>query len=267
MKTPLLSLALALCFGMPAHAEDRLQQAIQSPLRSADYVKRDAARHPYQVLTFFGIRPDMTVVELVPGGGWYTEILAPYLKAEGRYIAAGFASDSASQYGRKSALAFQQKLQASPELYGKVQNGLFEPPTRYNFAAAGSVDMVLTFRNIHNWLAAGDSDLQKTFGSVFQALKPGGIFGVVEHRLPESRPQDSEANSGYVHQSFVIAMAEQAGFRLLASSEINANPKDLADYKNGVWSLPPTLSNGETDRARYLAIGESDRMTLKFVKP
>ncbi|AVR98801.1 class I SAM-dependent methyltransferase [Pseudoduganella armeniaca] len=244
-----------------------LKAAIASSSRTPDNVKRDVYRHPYETLTFFGIRPDMTVVELAPGGGWYTEILAPYLRDKGKLIAAGATPESKSPNTAKAGERFKQRLDANPTAYGKVQLGAFEPGAGvFNYAAPGSADMVLTFRNLHNWMEGGDEKLKALLASVHTALKPGGVFGVVEHRLPASQKQDATASSGYMHEAYVIKLIEGAGFKLAEKSEINANPKDTADHKNGVWALPPTYANKDEDRAKYAAIGESDRMTLKFVK-
>jgi predicted methyltransferase len=244
-----------------------LKAAIDDSGRSAASKTRDAARHPYETLTFFGIKPGMTVVELAPGAGWYTEILAPYLRDQGRLIAAGNDPKSNNAGARRAAARFQAKLDANPGAFDKVQLGVFEPPANINYAPKGSADLVLTFRNIHNWVPAGDATLHQLFTGVYDSLKPGGIFGVVEHRLPAGQEQDARASSGYLHQSYVIKLIEGAGFKLAATSEINANGKDKANHKGGVWALPPSYTNQDVDRARYAAIGESDRMTLKFVKP
>ncbi|CDG85574.1 class I SAM-dependent methyltransferase [Janthinobacterium agaricidamnosum] len=267
MKGLFLAITLACGVSGMAMADDALKAAIASSQRSPANVTRDDARHPYETLTFFGIKPNMTVVELIPGTGWYTEILAPYLRQHGKLIAAGSDPQSASENSRRAAARFQQRLDANPALFGKVQVGVFAPPTTYNFAPKGTVDMVLTFRNIHNWIPSGDASLKTLFSNIYDSLKPGGVFGVVEHRLPASRAQDAEASTGYMHESYVIKLAEDAGFKLAAKSEINANPKDNADHPKGVWALPPTYNNGDVDRDKYTAIGESDRMTLKFVKP
>lgn len=247
--------------------DDALKAVIESDHRTPAYVQRDAARHPYETLSFFGIEPGMTVVELSPGGGWYTEILAPYLRDSGHYVAAAYPEDSSRENRRTYTANFKKKLAADPARYDRVQLAAFEPPHRLSYAQPGSADLVLTFRNLHNWLSYGEEGIKGVFQSVYDTLKPGGVFGVVEHRLPETMPQDATASSGYMHESYVISLAESVGFKLAEKSEINANPKDTADHPNGVWALPPTLRNKDQDRARYESIGESDRMTLKFVKP
>lgn len=261
------ALFLTLAVQLPSFAEDLgLKAAVAAPSRTKANAARDAARHPYETLNFFGIKPTMTVVELVPEGGWYTEILAPYLRAEGSLIGAGdpLTQDDEGFYTR----LFKKLLDSNPAVYDKVKMGVFQPSKKkFDFAKDGSVDMVLTFRNVHNWVTKGDEDVGAAFKAVFASLKSGGVFGVVDHRRPAGMRQDPTARGGYVHEAYVIKLAEAAGFKLAAKSEINANPKDLADYHNGVWSLPPSFANGDYQRERYTAIGESDRMTLKFVKP
>jgi predicted methyltransferase len=232
-----------------------LQAAIAGPQRSETNKARDQYRHPLQTLTFFGIKPDMTVVEIWPGNGWYTEILAPFLKNHGKlYEALG---------GGTGAKTFEGKLKANQAVYGAVIVTELQPPAQTEIAPAGTADMVLTFRNVHDWLSRGNTE--DYFKAFYRALKPGGILGLTDHRADPSQPQDPDAKNGYVRQDYMIQLAEQAGFKLLGSPEINANPKDPRNQP--VWNLPPTLRQGQKDRAKYLAIGESDRMTLKFVKP
>ena len=267
-KYVLMSMALsgAVC-SQAVMADDMLQNVLSGAQRSAENRARDLARHPKETLEFFGITPKMTVVELTPGRGWYTEILAPYLKPQGQLIEALQDPLSDSEYGRSRFAAFQKKLNDNPVAFDKVKMTVFEPPVKLNFAQENSVDMVLTFRNIHNWIIGGDGNMKLLFKNVFMSLKPGGVFGVVEHRLPVDKVQDANASTGYVSETYVIRMAESVGFKLAAKSEINANPKDHADHKNGVWALPPTYANKDEDRQMYTDIGESDRMTLKFIKP
>jgi predicted methyltransferase len=261
-----LILAALLATGLTAtaaHADDALKAAIAGTHRLPANSARDSFRHPYETLSFFGIKPTMTVVELTPEGGWYTEILAPYLREKGKLIGAGEAIEPSKRYG----MMFRKKLDSNPAIFDRVATAVFDPPTQLDFAKPGSVDMVLTFRNVHNWVGDGEDKMKMVFKRIYESLKPGGVLGVTDHRLPESMPQDANASSGYVHESYVIKMAESAGFKLAAKSEVNANPKDDANHKRGVWALPPTLANRDEDREKYLAIGESDRMTLKFVKP
>ncbi|WP_295764024.1 methyltransferase [Undibacterium sp.] len=267
MKQLFVAIAIAAGFSQLAVADDGLKSAIAGAQRSPANVSRDAARHPYETLSFFGIKPGMTVVELSPGAGWYTEILAPYLRKDGKLIAANFDPASSSDYASKNSLRFKQKLDASPAVFDKVELGIFEPPSKLSYAPKNSADMVLTFRNIHNWVGNGEPSMKALFQSVFETLKPGGVFGVVEHRLPAAKAVGGASSEGYVHEAYVIKLAESVGLKLAAKSEVNANPKDTAEHENGVWALPPVLANKDKDKAAYLAIGESDRMTLKFVKP
>jgi predicted methyltransferase len=267
MNKLLWSALLVLGSCAAAQADDALQQAITSPVRTPAYAARDNWRHPYETLTFFGLRPDSTVVEISPGGGWYTEILAPYLRAKGQLILAADDPESTRPETVKNLERLKAKLSAQPALYDRVRVGVFAPPAKLDYAAPGSVDLVLTFRNVHNWMDQGDAGVRAVFASAYRSLKPGGVLGVVEHRLPADRAQDATSSTGYVHQTYVTRIAQEVGFRLEASSEINANPKDTADHGGGVWALPPSYVNKEVDRERYQAIGESDRMTLKFIKP
>lgn len=252
-----------------AEADDALRAAIAGPYRSPDFVARDGARHPHETLSFFGIRPDLTVVEIWPGGGWYTEILAPYLRDRGKLYAAHFSADAQLKYFRELRGGFLHKLAAAPALYDKVEVTEFDPPRAVAIAPPGSADLVLTFRNVHNWTMRGGGEERTlaAFAAMYAALRPGGILGVVDHRLPANRPLGDQDESGYLREDFVIDMAERAGFHLVAKSEINANPKDHADHPEGVWDLPPSLRGDAARRDHYLAIGESDRMTLKFIKP
>jgi predicted methyltransferase len=220
---------------------------------------RDRYSHPLETLTWFGIKDNMTVVEVWPGGGWYTDILAPFLKEHGVYYAAG--ADPESEGAKK----FKEKLAANPDLFGKVKVTALSAPGKVEIAPAGSADMVLTFRNVHNWVANGQAE--NVFKAMSTALKPGGVLGVVEHRANPNIPQDPKAESGYMREDYVIKLAQDDGLQLVGKSEINANPKDTKDYAQGVWTLPPVLRLKDVDKEKYLAIGESDRMTLKFVKP
>jgi len=242
-----------------------LATVIEGEWRSPANRARDAHRHPRETLEFFGIQPGMTVVEIWPGGGWYTEILAPYLRAQGRYIAAHWDPEAPQEGTRKAVQAFKDKLAARPDLYGKAEVVVLAPPGNTAMVEPESVDMVLTFRNIHNWLMAGQAEA--VFAAMYRVLKPGGVLGVVEHRAAAGQPADARGRSGYVSEEQAVALAEQAGFRLEAASEVNANPLDTKDHPAGVWTLPPTFAKGEEDRERYQAIGESDRFTLRFRKP
>lgn len=260
-------LALAACtvtFTGAVEAAD-LKSVIQSDHRTSSYAARDQYRHPAETLEFFGIKPDMAVVEIWPGGGWYTEILAPWLKEEGSFYAAHFPEDSSSKYFRNSREAFDKKVAADSASYGSVKITAFDPADGSDIVPAGSADAVLTFRNVHNWMNSGNDE--NAFKSFYAALKPGGVLGVVEHRAKPGTSHEDMVSSGYVTQEYVIELAKKAGFVLEQSSEINANPKDTAKHPKGVWTLPPTLSLGEQDKDKYLAIGESDRMTLRFRKP
>lgn len=245
----------------PAHAS--LAALAAAPHRSPGNVARDRARHPVEVLEFFGVQPDSTVIEILPGSaGYFMEILAPYLRERGLYVAASRDASAPERYlaDHRRLLA---RLAAEPALYGKVRVTQFAAD-RHEIAPAGSADFVLTFRNLHNWIDRGEVD--GALRAFHRALKPGGVLGVVDHRGRDDLPQAAQAHTGYVRQDYAIALIERAGFRLVAASEINANPRDTKDYAEGVWTLPPSYRLGDRDRARYDAIGESDRFTLKFVK-
>jgi len=266
IKIFLLVLLLPSFNSIADSSADSLKTAINGKHRSTQHKNRDIYRHPEATLEFFTVEPDMTVVEIWPGGnGWYTEILAPYLKDQGLVYVAQFDENSTSPYFKKNFVKFKQKLAANPDIYGKVIITTLQPPEQLEIAPPGSADRVLTFRNVHNWIKS-DQALQ-VFEAMYLALKPGGILGVVEHRNSALTKQDPKAQSGYVTEAYIIEFAEQIGFKLLAKSEINANPKDTHNHTKGVWSLPPSLKGGEDDKAYFENIGESDRMTLKFIKP
>ena len=265
-----LILMSSLCLGAVAAIASetdaaKLRGLIDGPQRSAKNVARDQYRHPFEVLSFFDVSPDATVVEIDPGGaGYWTEILAPYLKDHGRYIAANGPKDSPSEEVQRGNAGFAAKIAADPANYAKVEVSEFDPG-RKDPAEPGQADFVLTFRNIHNWMADGTSEA--AFRAFFKALKPGGVLGVEEHRGRVDQPQDPKAKSGYVRQDYAIQLAEAAGFKLAGASEVNVNPKDTKDYPAGVWTLPPTFRLKDQDRDKYATIGESDRFVLKFVKP
>jgi len=240
----------------------KLKAIVAGDQRSAANKARDKYRHPVETLAFFGIRPNMTVVELWPFGGWYTEIIAPYVKDKGVYYAAAMDPTSTGQEDVEYNAELKKLLEAHPDLYGKVKWSVLAKG-KYNLAPDGSADLVVTFRNIHNWVWSGDE--KEVFAAAFRALKPGGILGVEEHRAndPKAPPGRGQA---YVGEDYAIALIESAGFKLAGRSNINNNPKDTKDYPKGVWTLPPSFAMGDTDRAKYAAIGESDRFTLRFVK-
>ncbi|ABI66788.1 class I SAM-dependent methyltransferase [Maricaulis maris] len=233
---------------------------------------RDEWRHPQETLEFFEVDPSSTIVEIWPGGGWYTDIIAPWVNANGgQYVAAHFDPNSGSQNRQRSRASFDAHVEDTA-IYGNILTVSFNSETTLGLDA-DSVDTVLTFRNIHNWMSRGFAE--RAFADFHTVLRPGGVLGVVEHRLPSTREQDPGAPNGYVQQAYVIALAEEAGFEFVAASEINANPADTADHPLGVWTLPPVRRSpsadselaAEFDRAAYDAIGESDRMTLLFRKP
>ncbi|HXH53107.1 MAG TPA: methyltransferase [Sphingomicrobium sp.] len=242
-----------------------IEAAVAAPTRAPANTPRDRYRNPVETLAFFGVQPHHVVVEIWPGGGWYTEILAPYLHSGGGRLYA-----AAPDWGQGG---INRLKEANPPLYGPILQAdfpAFEPGTAR--VPDGIADVVLTFRNVHNWRMGYRRDDKQdysaeAFRQIYAMLKPGGVLGIVDHRLPENADAERERTSGYIKVSTVTRLAEQAGFRLAASSEVNANPRDTADWPSGVWTLPPTLALKDRDRDRYLAIGESDRMTLKFVKP
>ena len=241
-----------------------LDNILADPHRSEADRARDRYRHPKDTLLFFGIRPEMTVLEVWPEPGWYTDIIAPLVRDRGKYYAAVMEPDPASQFVTGRLASFRNKLAADPTLYGNATIVTF-PAHGGDVVPPGSIDLVVTFRNIHNWMSEGTAS--DAFATIFKALKPGGMLGVVDHRGSPGVPQDPKAKSGYVSEEYAIKLIEAQGFRLLGTSEINANPKDTKDYEQGVWTLPPTFRLGDKDRDKYTEIGESDRFTLKFEKP
>ena len=243
-----------------------LEAALAAEHRKPENRARDPQRHPLETLTFFGLQEDMTVVELWPGGGWYTEILAPVLAEEGKLVVTNFDPEgpedlNLTRYGKR----MQEKLTSNPELFGGVDVRIVRPPESIELGEAGSADLVLTFRNNHGWLSGGYHD--KVYEAAFDVLKPCGVLGVVQHRAAPGTDPATAGDIGYVAEEVVIEAAEEAGFVLAGRSEVNANPRDTKDHPEGVWTLPPSYRLEEQDRAKYEAIGESDRMTLRFVKP
>jgi predicted methyltransferase len=265
----LAAVVLAVAAGAAAAAataaaapDPALKAAVADPGRSANFIARDAVRHPVEELTFFGLKPGMSVVELWPGGGYWTEILGRYLARSGTYTVALESTDDSE--GNQSVSRWRSRIAAEKDHLGTIHETTLAAG-RYDIAPPGSADLVLTFRNLHNWMDGGYAD--QALAACFTALKPGGILGIEEHRGRTDKPQDPKAADGYVREDYTIALAKKAGFVLVAKSEINANPKDTKDWPDGVWTLPPTLSQGEKDRAKYVAIGEADNFVLKFRKP
>jgi predicted methyltransferase len=252
----------------PEPADAALQAALAKVLtgdwRSPANRARDAARHPAQTLAFFGLHPDAIVVEAAPGGGWYTEVLAPLLRTTGQLWAAHEAADDTEPARRRARQAFDAKLASRPDVYDRVRVGALARSPQFgpDIAPAGGADFVLTFRNLHNWLQAGHLDA--TLKAFHGVLKPGGVLGVEEHRAPPGASLDWVVKNGYVPEALAIERARAAGFELVARSEVNANPRDDKNHPHGVWSLPPTQAGGEERRAEFLAIGESDRFTHRY---
>lgn len=272
MSSPLIKVcaAAALCIAPLMSLAQQVDSvlvdsALEGSNRSEASTARDSARHPAETLAFFGVSPTDKVVEISPGGGWYTEILAPYLYGEGQFFAAHFPSDSDTPYYQRSRQAFVDKMASDSAAYGHVKVSQFVIGKPDLAAPLGAVDKVLTFRNVHNWIKAGNAE--QAFKDFYALLAGGGVLGVVEHRAKAGTAMAVMQGSGYVTEAEVIRLAVQAGFVLEAKSELNANPKDSKDHPKGVWTLPPTLVLQDEDRDKYLAIGESDRMTLRFRKP
>jgi predicted methyltransferase len=243
---------------------DALDGILAGNQRSEENRERDQYRHPKATLLFFGIRPEMSVLEVWPEPGWYTEILAPLLRDKGKYYAGVIAAEPGNTHITQRLDDYRQKLASRPDLYDRVQVVAF-PLDGSDVVPPGTLDMVVTFRNIHNWMARDAA--ARAFATLYRALKPGGVLGVTEHRGNPAVPQDPKAKSGYVNEDYAIKLIEAQGFTLVGQSQVNANPKDTKDYQQGVWTLPPTYRLGAKDHDKYAAIGESDRFTLKFVKP
>jgi predicted methyltransferase len=261
LSAALLTAGIA-CAKPATRIDPALTAVIASPTRTAAFSARDAVRHPAEELTFFGLKPTMTVVELWPGGGYWTEILGAYLAPKGTYYVA--LPPSGNKEEDEGVAHWRARIAAQADHLGTIHETTLGAG-HDEIAPPGSADLVLTFRNLHNWMDGGYAE--EALAACFKALKPGGILGIEEHRGRNSIPQDPKAADGYVRQDYTIALARKAGFVLIGSSEINANPKDTKDWVDGVWTLPPTLSQGDKDRARYVAIGEADNFVLKFRKP
>jgi len=245
---------------------EEIRATLSAPHRSKKDRARDRYRHPAETLAFFGLGEDMKVVEVSPGTGWYTAVIAPLLLKGGKLYAAGHALDAPGQTEHRSELQreFNKKIAANPRVYGAVVVTYLTPPDYTEIAPPGTADLVLTFRNVHNWMK---NDPAVYFKAMYSALRAGGILGVVEHRAKPGTTLEQTIKSGYVTEAKVIELAEAEGFKLMSKSEINANPRDTTDHPEGVWTLPPSLRLKDKDRKKYLAIGESDRMTLKLIKP
>jgi predicted methyltransferase len=263
LAAALLAVGVGAAANAAAAPDPALARAIADPGRTATFVARDKARHPAEELGFFGIKPAMTVVELWPGGGYWTEILGAYLAAGGGtyYVALNAPGDAEEDKGTER---WRTRIAAQKGRLGTIHETVLGKG-HGDIAPPASADLVLTFRNLHNWMDGGFAD--QALADCFKALKPGGILGIEEHRGRNDKPQDPQAKDGYVRQDYAIALAKKAGFVLVDSSEVNANPKDTKDWVDGVWTLPPTLSQGDKDRDRYLAVGEADNFVLKFRKP
>lgn len=272
LSSLLIMLSTPVLADLSASNQTHLRAAIDgNNQRSKAHRARDQYRHPFQTLSFFGVTPSMRVVEVLPGGGWYTEILAPYLHDSGQLIEASFPAISDNPFFRKMASRFQHKLDSAPKIYDRVLLEPFSPPGYLALGAPNTADRVLKFRNLHDLVFVNphgeptSAVIQQFFRSAYQVLKPGGVLGVVAHRASADMPVGKSDKLGRLSQAYVIEQARRAGFHLAASLEINANSKD--DHTLPVWYLPPSLSHKDKDRAKYQAIGEADNMTLKFVKP
>ncbi len=255
--------------GLDPASSAAIDSAMSGEHRSAENRARDKFRRPKETLSFFGFRTDMTVVEIWPGGGWYTEILAPALKENGTLYAAQYSVNPAYGYQRRYFGSFLTKAGESPDVYRDVIITAMDFPYELEIAPPGTADLVVTFRNAHNWVGSGyhKASAQLAFQALFDALKPGGVLGIVDHRWPDADDEDPHSENGYISEQRLIAFAQEAGFEFADRSDHNRNPKDTHDHPEGVWTLPPSLALDEKDQEKYLAIGESDRLTIKFVRP
>jgi predicted methyltransferase len=268
----IFSVLAALLIGSSVYAAgpnfaERVASAMTGTHRADENKARDQYRHPAETLAFFGIEDGMTVMEIWPGSGWYTEILAPAVRDHGTLVIATWDPQVEGQpaYRYELPKELAEKFTQHPEIYDQVQGQYFSPPESASLGEAGSIDAIVTFRNTHGWINAGQA--QDIFNEFARVLKPGGILGVVQHRADDGVDPQVSAEKGYVSEASVKAIAAKAGLEFEAASEINANPKDTKDYPEGVWTLPPSYALGEVDHDKYAAIGESDRMTLRFRKP
>ena len=264
-----LTVTILLIASLPAFAEqptEAIASAIAGEHRESKNSTRDSFRHPLETLLFFGIKPNMQVLEILPGRGWYTEILAPLLSQNGQLTVASYGAEHSHDYLKGIHLGYAKKLNQSPKVYGKTNMILFQTKAGYlSDVATDSQDMVLTFRSTHNWIRFGNKE-KAVFEAFYRVLKKNGVLGVVQHRAPKDASLKASSQKGYVPETYIIKLAEGIGFELVAKSEINSNLKDTKNHPEGVWTLPPSYRLGDKDKAKYQAIGESDRMTLKFIK-
>jgi predicted methyltransferase len=265
-RTLIVVYALFSLLTLNAYADGHeIDAAVKASNRSSANVARDVYRHPKETLQFFDITPSMKVLEILPGRGWYTEILAPYLAEKGHLTVASFGVNHRSKYAVNVHKDFVKKIEAEPNVYGKVDVVLFQEDSYLKAIPDASMDMVVTFRNSHNWIRFGGG-IEEVYAAFSRVLKPGGILGVVQHRAAKGSDPKASAEKGYIPKSYLIDLVEKYSFELMGSSEINANPKDTRDHPEGVWTLPPSYRLKDVDKDKYAAIGESDRMTLRFVK-
>jgi len=260
----LISLLFIANIGSTNAADAFIEKAVASEHRSAKNKARDGYRHPKETLDFFGIKQDMKVLEVLSGRGWYTEVLAPILKDNGQLTVTSFGDKHPSEYLRGIHKDFEKFLDSNPDVYSNVNRVIFKDGEYLKGVADNSQDMVVTFRNTHNWIRFGG--IEEAYRSFYRVLKKGGVLGVVQHRANEGSDAKESAQKGYVPESYLIKLVESMGFELVDKSEVNANPKDTKDHPEGVWTLPPSYRLKDVDKDKYTAIGESDRMTLRFVK-